>query len=89
MEAKVSKEVRKKLLLLQQDEINSYHTYKRLANRISDEHNAKMMRKIAEQEKRHYEIWKNEKKIDPRPSFNLKKTIYAEVMNTKPSNHAK
>ncbi|NYJ28226.1 M23 family metallopeptidase [Allomuricauda sp. ARW1Y1] len=37
----------------------------------------------------HYEIWKNEKKIDPRPSFNLKKTIYAEVMNTKPSNHGK
>lgn len=37
----------------------------------------------------HYEIWKNEKKINPRLSFNLKKTIYAEVMNTKPSNHGK
>ncbi|RIV68959.1 M23 family peptidase [Flagellimonas aequoris] len=37
----------------------------------------------------HYEVWKNEVKIDPRPSFNLKKTIYAEVMDIKPNTHGK
>jgi murein DD-endopeptidase MepM/ murein hydrolase activator NlpD len=37
----------------------------------------------------HYEIWKNKTKIDPRPSFNLKQTIYAEVMDIKPIEHGK
>jgi|AntAceMinimDraft_5_1070358.scaffolds.fasta_scaffold03019_2 murein DD-endopeptidase MepM/ murein hydrolase activator NlpD len=33
----------------------------------------------------HYEVWKNGIKIDPRPSFNLKKTIYTKpfVLKTK------
>lgn len=36
----------------------------------------------------HYEIWKNETKIDPRPSFNLKRMIYAEFMDLKPNDYA-
>ncbi len=35
----------------------------------------------------HYEIRKNDARIDPRPSFDLKKTIYVAVMNTKPENN--
>lgn len=35
----------------------------------------------------HYEIWKNKAKIDPRPSFNLKWTIYAKAMAIKPNDH--
>jgi len=31
----------------------------------------------------HYEVWKNGIKIDPRPSFNLKKTIYTEALAIK------
>jgi len=69
MEANVSKEVRKKLLFLQQDEINSYHTYNRLANRITDEHNANAMRQIAKQEQKHYDIWKKYTNKDLKPQM--------------------
>jgi murein DD-endopeptidase MepM/ murein hydrolase activator NlpD len=31
----------------------------------------------------HYEVWKNGIKVDPRPSFNLKKTIYTEALAIK------
>ena len=54
----ISQEIRNKLLVLQQDEVNAYHTYNSLAKQLKDEGNANTMRKIALQEKKHYEIWK-------------------------------
>lgn len=54
----ISQEIKKKLLFLQQDEVNAFHTYNSLANQLKDEENANTMRKIALQEKKHYQIWK-------------------------------
>ena len=54
----ITQEIRNKLLVLQQDEVNAYHTYNSLSKQLQDEGNANTMRKIALQEKKHYEIWK-------------------------------
>lgn len=67
MEHNISPEVIQKLLFLQQDEINSFHTYNNLAKRIKDVNNAKVMRGIAKQEMKHYEIWKAYTKKDLKP----------------------
>ncbi|MEE4195185.1 MAG: VIT1/CCC1 transporter family protein, partial [Anaerolineae bacterium] len=65
----VNQEIKKKLLYLQQDEINSYHTYTRLAKRLKDENNANTMRKIAKQELRHCEVWKKYTGKDLKPQM--------------------
>jgi VIT1/CCC1 family predicted Fe2+/Mn2+ transporter len=38
----------------QQDEINSYEIYKRLSKRMKDDHNSKILERIAEDELKHY-----------------------------------
>ncbi len=47
------------LLKAQKNEITEYHIYTRLANSIKDRHNSEVLRKIANDEKAHYEVWKN------------------------------
>ena len=69
METSITENTKSKLLYLQQDEINSYHTYNRLAKRIKDEENAKTMRKIAAQELKHYNIWKKYTEQDLKPQM--------------------
>ena len=69
METTVTDAIRDKLLLLQQDEINSYHTYNRLAKRIKNEHNSQTMRKNATQEMKHYNIWKKYTQHDLKPQM--------------------
>ena len=58
MEQSITPEVMEKLLFLQQDEMNAFHTYTRLADKVKDPQNSKTLRKIAAEEKKHYEIWK-------------------------------
>lgn len=55
----LSEDIRKKVLLFQQTEITEYHIYKRLAQRIKSQENAKILDQIAEDELRHYNGWKN------------------------------
>ncbi|NSW53727.1 MAG: VIT1/CCC1 transporter family protein [Anaerolineae bacterium] len=69
MENALSPETRRKLLELQQDEINSYHTYNRLAKKISDPANSKTMKAIAAQEMKHYNIWKKYTGMDLKPKM--------------------
>ncbi len=69
MEKQINQETLAKLLFLQQDEINSYKTYNRLADRLKNEDNAKTMRKIAEQELVHYRIWKKYTQKDLKPQM--------------------
>ena len=71
----LNKEIIEQLLFLQQDEINSFHTYSRLANTVKDEHNSGVLRKIALEEKKHYEIWKRYTRMDLRPNW-LKVNFY-------------
>lgn len=53
---------------LQQEEINGYHTYLRLAKRVKDENNAAILQKIANEEKKHYALWKTYTKVDLKPN---------------------
>ena len=49
---------RDQLLVLQQEEINGYHTYNRLSKLIKDKNNSKILKRIADEEFKHYKIWK-------------------------------
>ncbi|WP_163718273.1 VIT1/CCC1 transporter family protein [Mangrovibacterium lignilyticum] len=54
----LSPETRKQLIVAQRTEITEHHIYKRLAKRIKDKKNAQVLEQIAEDELRHYNIWK-------------------------------
>ncbi len=64
----ISADLRKKLLVMQRDEITSYHTYLRLAEITRDAHNSETLRKIAGQEHRHYQTWKRYTQADVSPN---------------------
>lgn len=49
--------IRKELLKAQSAEITEYHVYKRIAARLPEEENRRIVEEIAEDEKRHYHIW--------------------------------
>jgi len=54
----LSPEIRSRILSFQRNEITEYHIYSRLAELVPSAENRAVLRKIAEDEKRHYEIWK-------------------------------
>jgi vacuolar iron transporter family protein len=58
---------REQLLVLQQEEINGFHTYEKLANIIKDPNNSKILKRISGEELKHYKIWKKhtQKEIAP------------------------
>lgn len=58
----------KQLLTAQRNEITEYHIYSKLANRIKNKHNSKVLQKIANDEKRHYDFWKTITGKDVKPS---------------------
>ena len=64
---KISKETMDKLLTDQQDEITAHHLYKKIANYVKDEHNAKIIREVSEDELEHYNRLKNitQKELKP------------------------
>ena len=64
----LNEDVRKKVIQFQQTEITEYHIYKRLAKRIKSTENAKILDRIAEDEKRHYEGWEkySNEEVQPR-----------------------
>ena len=64
----LSEDIRKKVILFQQTEITEHHIYKRLAQRIKSEENAKILNQIAQDELRHYEDWKKytNEEVQPR-----------------------
>ena len=47
------------LYLAQQNEITEYHIYSKLAGVVSNKQNAEVLRKIAEDERRHHDFWKD------------------------------
>ncbi len=56
------------LLKAQRNEITEYHIYTKLADSIKDKHNSDVLRKIGNDEKAHYEIWKKYTGIEVKPS---------------------
>jgi len=65
----LTEDIRKKVIQFQQTEITEYHIYKRLAKRIKSPENAKIIERIAEDEKRHYEEWKKHSNQDVQPRW--------------------
>lgn len=55
------------ILKAQKNEITEYHIYTRLADSIRDKHNSDVLRKIGNDEKAHYEYWKNFTGTDVKP----------------------
>ncbi len=56
------------LLTLQQEEINGYHTYKRLAEMVKDKKTSKIIARISKEELKHYQIWKKYTGKDIKPN---------------------
>ncbi len=54
----LSEGLRQKLLVFQRNEITEHHIYRRLAASIGAPHNREVLGRIAEDERRHYELWK-------------------------------
>jgi len=65
----ITEDIRNKIIQFQQTEITEYHIYKRLAKRIKSPENAKILDRIAEDEKRHYEGWKKYSNTDVPPRW--------------------
>ena len=63
----LSNELRQALLTAQKTEITEHHVYLNLAKRIKDDHNRQVVEEIGQDEKRHYEIWKEytQKEVKP------------------------
>jgi VIT1/CCC1 family predicted Fe2+/Mn2+ transporter len=57
------------LLEYQRNEITEYHIYRRLAAMPNSRENAQVLESIAEDEKRHYELWKGYTGEDARPDW--------------------
>jgi vacuolar iron transporter family protein len=55
------------LLRVQKNEITEHHIYTKLAESVKDEHNKKILQKIAGDEKSHYELWKKFTERDVNP----------------------
>ena len=65
----LSEDIHAKVILFQQTEITEYHIYKRLAQRIKSQENAKILAKIAEDELRHFNGWKKYTNEDIQPRW--------------------
>jgi VIT1/CCC1 family predicted Fe2+/Mn2+ transporter len=65
----MDKQVYKYLLQAQENEITEYHVYKRLAKCVKEEHNKKILLKIADEELKHGEIWEKYTGKKVRPSW--------------------
>ncbi len=64
----IDDKLRAQLLTFQENEITEYHIYQRLAKRISSAENRDILLKIAEDEHRHYEIWRQYTGEDVKPN---------------------
>ena len=65
----ITTEQKQQLKVLQQEEINGHYTYTRLAGMVKDEHNSKVIKRIAAEELKHYQIWKEYTQEEVKPSW--------------------
>ncbi|MCB2214367.1 VIT1/CCC1 transporter family protein [bacterium] len=64
----IKPEIKKQLLIAQKTEITEYLVYQKIAKRIKDEDNRRIIEKIGDDEKRHYDIWKGYTGKDVKPN---------------------
>lgn len=63
----ITPDLQNKLLAMQKDEITGYHMYLKLAEMIKHPQNSETLRQIAEQERIHYQTWKQYTQRDIEP----------------------
>lgn len=64
----IAQEQLEQLQILQQEEINGYHTYERLSKIVKDKKNSRVLKRIAGEELKHYGIWKQYTNEDVAPN---------------------
>ncbi|MDY6846751.1 MAG: rubrerythrin family protein, partial [Chloroflexota bacterium] len=64
----LSDEIRNELIKAQRTEVTEYYVYKNIAKTLPDEENRKIVEKIGDDEKRHYEIWKGYTGVEVKPN---------------------
>jgi vacuolar iron transporter family protein len=72
--------IKKLVLAAQRTEITEYHIYQKLAGQTKDANNAAVLRRIADQEKGHYNFWRTKTGIDVSPD---RKRIWRTVLMAK------
>jgi VIT1/CCC1 family predicted Fe2+/Mn2+ transporter len=65
---KITKEMREEIKILQIEELNGMKTYLKLADMVKDSENKKVLKRIAVEEKKHYDIWKTYTDEDIKPN---------------------
>lgn len=64
---KLDKELLNQLVAAQMNEITEYHIYSRLAKKIKSRENSRILMKIAEDERKHHDFWKEYTKREAKP----------------------
>jgi VIT1/CCC1 family predicted Fe2+/Mn2+ transporter len=77
----ISGELLAEIIQQQQNEINEYIVYQKLAEFCEHEKNKKTLKAIAEEEKQHYEYWKSftGKELKPQPKVVKKYIVLAKI----------
>lgn len=65
----VTPEQIQQLKILQLEEINGHHTYARLAEVVKDKNNSKVIKRISEEELKHYQIWQTYTQQEVQPNW--------------------
>ena len=76
MTQKIGKKMLESLLIFQRSEITEHHIYKRLAETIKSKPNKKILKKISDDELRHYECWKKYSKTEVKPNWTKVRFYY-------------
>ncbi|NMB61522.1 MAG: rubrerythrin family protein [Chloroflexi bacterium] len=64
----ITSEQKKRILKLQKEELDGHYTYLKLAKAVKDKHNATVIKNIAQDEMKHYQIWKRYTEKDTTPN---------------------
>ncbi len=63
----MDEKTREQILRFQKNEITEYFIYKKLARWTKDPHNSEILRRIADEEHKHYDIWRKYTDADAKP----------------------
>lgn len=63
----LDEKIKKKILISQESEITEHFIYEKLSQIIKDPHNKKILRRISDEELKHYNIWKGYTKKEVKP----------------------
>jgi len=64
----ISEELRNRLLSYQKNEITGYHIYGKLARKVASAENRRILEDIAQEELKHYQVWRTYTQRDVAPS---------------------